>query len=61
MKKEGMLMNYSICMKNECQNCKKRLMCFKEEEFYREYSKNKHKKSKTKKVVNKKGSTNNVR
>ena len=38
-------MNFSICMKYECKNCKRRLKCFKEEVNYNEYSKNKHRKT----------------
>ena len=32
-------MNFDICMKFTCKNCKKRLKCFKKEEYY-ENSKN---------------------
>ena len=47
-------MNYSKCMIRECKVCRNKLKCFKEEVDYSEYSKNKHRKTKSSRIQSKK-------
>ena len=47
-------MNYGICMKQQCKNCKRINKCFKEGDFDYEYTKSKNRNTKDSKLQSKK-------
>ena len=48
-------MNYGICMRQQCKNCKRSNKCFKEGDFDYEYTKSKNRNTKDSKLQSKKG------